>query len=143
MIGCRYVNVEAAVSCCITDLILFSASVNPGGKLDTHWIPEDKIKRARTAADAVPERAVNVLLCVGGAGRSLGFAAAARTKSKRKALVSALVKVVEKHELDGVDFDWEAPATLNEMVLLRLVFTHFIFPPAYIHLVFVAHLLEH
>mmetsp|Transcript_28750 Transcript_28750/g.58773 ORF Transcript_28750/g.58773 Transcript_28750/m.58773 type:complete len:397 (-) Transcript_28750:81-1271(-) len=110
-----YVDVEAAVSCCLSDLILFSASVEAGGRLGSHWIPDSNVKRARVAADSVPGRTVNVLLCVGGAGRSAGFPAATRTKAKRRKLVQELVVLLERHELDGVDFDWEAPSTVKEM----------------------------
>lgn len=50
-----YVGVEAAVSCCLTDLILFSVSPRADGSVDDHWIPAANIARARAAADAVRE----------------------------------------------------------------------------------------
>jgi GH18 family chitinase len=52
---------------------------------------------------------VNVLLTVGGAGRSSGFAHASSTKQNRIDLVNTLIDIVKKYELDGIDFDWEAP----------------------------------
>jgi len=97
------------LGCCVTDLILFSASVNADGRLDDHWIYASNYQRARRAADAVPDRAVNVLLCLGGAGRSAGFVKAIESKQSRARLVKGLTALVEKHELDGVDLDCEAP----------------------------------
>lgn len=104
-----YVDLESALGCCVTDVILFSASLRADGRLDDHWISAANYQRARRAADAVPGRAVNVLLCVGGAGRSAGFAKATASKQSRARLVKALTLLVEEHELDGVDFDCEAP----------------------------------
>jgi GH18 family chitinase len=104
-----YVDLEAALSCCVTDLILFSVSLKADGRLDDHWISDSNFKRARRAADAVPDRAVNVLLCIGGAGRSAGFAKAIESKQSRARLVKGLASLIEKYELDGVDLDCEAP----------------------------------
>jgi GH18 family chitinase len=34
------------------------------------------------------------------------------SKAARRKLVSTLVAIVDKHGLDGLDFDWEAPTTV-------------------------------
>jgi len=102
-----YVDVESAVACCLTDLILFSVQPLASGTLDAHWINPANFARARAAADAVPGRVVNVLLSVGGAGRSGGFAAACASKGGRRKLVKSLVALLDAHALDGLDFDWE------------------------------------
>jgi GH18 family chitinase len=110
-----YVDLEAALRCCVSDLILFSVSPRDNGSVDDHWIPSENIARARRAADAVPDRVVNVLLCVGGAGRSAGFAKATSTAKRRRRFVANLEALLEEHSLDGVDFDWEAPRNDEEM----------------------------
>lgn len=58
---------------------------------------------------------MRVLLSVGGGGRSAHFPAVAGDKAKRARLARALAALVEAHELDGVDLDWEAPRTEDEM----------------------------
>mmetsp|Transcript_17285 Transcript_17285/g.39831 ORF Transcript_17285/g.39831 Transcript_17285/m.39831 type:complete len:354 (+) Transcript_17285:166-1227(+) len=109
-----YIDVEAAVQH-LTDVILFSVSPRRDGSLDDHWLKAPDIRRVRRAADAVPGRPVNVLVCLGGAGRSEHFASVAQSKAKRDLLASNLLALAERHELDGVDFDWEAPQTPREM----------------------------
>ena len=103
----KIVNILADIS--------FSVSPRDNGSVDDHWIPSENIARARRAADAVPDRVVNVLLCVGGAGRSAGFAKATSTAKRRRRFVANLEALLEEHSLDGVDFDWEAPRNDEEM----------------------------
>lgn len=119
-----YLDVESAISCCLTDIILFSVSIESSGMIDDHWLPPHEIRRVRAAADAVPDRPVNVLLCIGGAGRSMGFGSAVSTKSNRNRLLKQLLELVKLYELDGIDFDWEAPQSKadfeNYCLLLKL-----------------------
>lgn len=56
-----YADVESAISCCLTDVMLFSASVEIGGRVDNHWLPAKEIRRVRKAADEVPHRAVYII----------------------------------------------------------------------------------
>lgn len=110
-----YIDLEATLHCCVSDLILFSVSPKENGSIDDHWIPPENIARARRAADAVPDRVVNILLCVGGAGRSSAFAKATSTANRRRRFVENLELLIEEHSLDGIDFDWESPRNEQEM----------------------------
>jgi hypothetical protein len=56
-----YADVESAISCCLTDVMLFSVSVEAGGRVDDHWLPPNEIRRVRKAADEVPDRTVGWL----------------------------------------------------------------------------------
>lgn len=51
-------EIESSISCCLTDLILFSISIQNNGMVDDHWLPIPEIKRFRAAADAVQDRIV-------------------------------------------------------------------------------------
>ena len=56
----------------------------PDGRVDDHWITPTNFRRARAAADAAPH-VVNVIISVGGAGRSHYFTrVASDTKLRRK-----------------------------------------------------------
>ena len=91
-----YIDVEQAAQS-LTDLILFSMTPTASGSLDTHWIPPANLVRARKAADAAPH-VMNVLICVGGAGRSQHFPAVAADKTKRRTFIKSLVALIAKYE---------------------------------------------
>lgn len=52
---------------------------------------------------------LRVLVSVGGWLGSKGFSAAARTPAARARLVASAVEFVRRHDLDGLDIDWEYP----------------------------------
>lgn len=51
----------------------------------------------------------NLLICVGGNGRSAGFSRAVASKRSRSRFIAALVRLCENLGLDGVDYNWEYP----------------------------------
>lgn len=57
---------------------------------------------------------VKVLISVGGWGHDHTFEALAADADARATLVQALVDLVEKHNFDGVDMDWEYPDPPSE-----------------------------
>ena len=57
-------------------------------------------------------------ICFGGNGRSDGFKLKHR-KEARHNFVKGLLSLVQKHNLDGVDYNWEYPDTALEMVSRR------------------------
>ena len=65
-------------------------------------------KKARTAADKVRGK---ILLSFGGNARSKGFGAMVSTKARRKKFLDELNKILEKYQFDGVDYNWEYPAS--------------------------------
>ena len=61
------------------------------------------LKDARSAADA---HGGKLLLCVGGNARSAGFSPTVAKKSARKRFIAALMQLIEKNGLDGIDYNW-------------------------------------
>ena len=55
-----------------------------------------------------------VLIAVGGASNSNGFAAATSTLTVRAVLINNLVSFIQTNNYDGVDIDWETPANSVE-----------------------------
>ena len=57
---------------------------------------------------------LNVILSIGGGTGSAGFSAMARSESNRKSFAADCKRVIDRFNLDGVDIDWEHPATDRE-----------------------------
>lgn len=95
----------------LTDLIVFSAEPSPGGKIDLSRlksVPWDKLRAFKT------RQRVRLILCVGGWGRSAGFAAVASSEAGRNAFAKNAVRLCLDERLDGVDLDWEHPKDAAE-----------------------------
>ena len=90
----------------VTQLILFSLSVQPTGRLTAYdRLPRKELMlEARAATRAT---GTQLLACVGGNGRSDGFSAAVAKADRRQKFVESLVALCDKHDLDGVDLNWE------------------------------------
>ena len=58
--------------------------------------------------------ALKVILSMGGAGAESGWAEMTGRDSLRLAFAADCKRIVDKYELDGVDFDWEFPANEEE-----------------------------
>ena len=92
----------------LSHLIFFSIEPTPDGALTgldrLPWkeVLEDAIAAARV-------HGTKLMICLGGNGRSSGFAAATRSLRTRSRLVSHVVKLIAKLGLDGVDYNWEYP----------------------------------
>ena len=74
-----------------------------------------KTARSRHDSNGSSPRA---LLCIGGAGRSQNFQAVVASEYTAFVFAQRVVEFVEKHELDGVDIDWEANFTPDSYLLL-------------------------
>lgn len=104
-----------------TDLILFSVEPLPDGglkpffPLDTEEV-ESPLNQAKSAAAATGDEPTRLMLCVGGAGRSSGFASIVKLPHLRKRLIGNIVELLQTHGLSGVDFDWEIPMQVDEIV---------------------------
>ena len=91
----------------LTDAILFSIEASPSGELRSlDRLPSRE--RLNGILKIAGERGTNVLVCLGGAGRSDGVAEAIADEASRNTLVRNLADLVESRGLQGVDVDFEA-----------------------------------
>jgi hypothetical protein len=100
-----------------TDLILFSAKPREDGSVDFSRISTSMLSLARKAQS---ENGVAATVCVGGWGRGKTFAKAVSAADSRSRFASDLAGFCSKHELDGVDIDWEFPKGEREHADLAL-----------------------
>lgn len=102
--GANWVDISRTV----TQLILFSIEVQPTGRLGAFdRLPRKELMiEARAATRA---SGTKLLVCVGGNGRSAGFSAAVAKKERAQNFVSGIVSLLDRHDLDGVDLNWEYP----------------------------------
>lgn len=54
---------------------------------------------------------VNLIVSIGGADQSEGFAELSKTAAKRKYFIDNMIKMVKEFDVDGFDIDWEYPVT--------------------------------
>jgi chitinase len=107
----RIANLDPGVGAILTDLICFSAEPSPSGELVRDRLKPDDIKKLRAVKD---EHGVALSLCVGGWGRSNNFAAVAAQKTSRERFAEAATGFCLDNHFDGIDIDWEHPATQSE-----------------------------
>jgi len=101
------------VSICqtVTQLILFSLEVEPTGQLSIPSLT-DRLPRTELMIDArmaTRDAGAQLLVCIGGNGRSGGFSQAVSTSTRRQRFVNDLVLLCDKYDLDGIDLNWEYP----------------------------------
>jgi len=97
-----------------THLVLFSLEPTADGKLEglgrlsiLSYPTSNLMQALQRASTAAP----NVLVAIGGAGRSTHFPALAAAPKARKRLAGQVVKLMKKFPVvAGIDFDWEVPA---------------------------------
>ena len=92
----------------VSHLILFSLEPAADGAIAAlERLPRPALlKRARRATKA---EGTKLLLCFGGNGRSAGFSAMTRHADARLIFLQNLVALLDKWDLDGVDYNWEYP----------------------------------
>lgn len=59
--------------------------------------------------ESATEHNTALLICFGGNGRSQGFSRMVASSTARKKFLQNLVRLMDKHALDGVDYNWEYP----------------------------------
>ncbi len=104
-------QLEAGMYPGLTDLILFSGEPRADGSLDATRLdktPWDKVAVVRASG-------VRVHVCLGGWGRSQHFAAVTGNPGLRRRFVEETAAFCSKHELDGVDLDWEHPKGVAQL----------------------------
>jgi chitinase len=90
----------------LTDVIIFSAEVDPSGVFPETPITADALAWYQQAKAT---HGLRLHLCFGGWGRSDGFAAMATDPTKRAAFIAAVVDYCAKNGITGIDYDWEFP----------------------------------
>ena len=95
----------------LTDLIYFSISVEPTGAIDARQLRGPVLGALHKLQDQLK---VRLHVCVGGWGRSQGFAPLARSPAARARFARELTQFCRENRFDGADIDWEHPATADE-----------------------------
>eukprot|EP00759_Apiculatamorpha_spiralis_P058856 PhF_6_TR9440/c0_g1_i1/m.14751/K01183/E3.2.1.14; chitinase len=106
-------NFEAAFETGVTHLIFFSLEIDDRGMpsaLDR--LPsKEQAKQAREAADKYGGK---LLLSFGGNSRSENYGHMATNIGRRKRFLNNVNKLLIEYKLDGVDYNWEYPASREE-----------------------------
>ncbi|KAF4727121.1 chitinase [Perkinsus olseni] len=107
------IDFDGIFSSGVTDLIFFSVEVGYLGIIEQKQrLPSPTIlEKARAAADAHGGR---LMVSIGGAGRSQGFADMVAHNGDVRRFLSQLDDMFNKYQLDGVDFNWEYPQSETE-----------------------------
>lgn len=95
----------------LTDVVAFSIEPKADGSLDARRLKDSDLRRLR---EATAKKGIRLHVALGGWERSGGFAAMSTDPRIRKRFIEALTAFCREHKLDGVDFDWEHPATPAE-----------------------------
>jgi chitinase len=91
----------------VTDLIYFSAEPTLDGEIKSLRLRGEDLKKLQTIKR---KHRLSLSLCIGGWGRSAGFAELAASEKSRQRFAANLVGFCRENEFDGVDLDWEHPA---------------------------------
>lgn len=95
----------------LTDLLIFSVVPTSDGAWPTQPIAADAIRWYQNVAE---DHDIRLHLCVGGWGRSDGFAAMTATEDKRHNFIRDIVAYCRELGIEGIDYDWEFPANAEE-----------------------------
>jgi hypothetical protein len=91
-----------------THLIFFSIEPGKDGNIiGLDRFPKDYV--LLPAIKASKEYGCKLLICFGGNGRSTHFSTVTRNKKLRNKFIKNVYKLIEKYNLDGVDYNWEYP----------------------------------
>jgi|SaaInl85LU_5_DNA_1037374.scaffolds.fasta_scaffold207733_1 chitinase len=61
------------------------------------------------AREAAAKYGTKLLICFGGNSRTNGFPQMVSSKKTRRVFIDNLTKLLEKHSMHGVDYNWEYP----------------------------------
>ena len=90
----------------LTDVAIFSVEVSPGGEIRWAHLTESQLS---SAAQRCREEGIRPHLSIGGWKRSEGFAEMSADAIARRALTRACAALADRHQLAGIDLDWEHP----------------------------------
>ena len=78
------------------------------------YMGNDSINLVRLHALKAQNPALKVLVSIGGWARSKGFSDAALTAESRQRFITSAIAFLKRHQLDGLDIDWEYPGLLGD-----------------------------
>lgn len=91
-------------------------------KLNITQNDQQKLPELRAGLSAKTP-SVKTILSIGGGGNDPDvFAQMATTKQTRGVFINSTIEIARKYQFDGVDLDWEFPATVGDMANLALLF---------------------
>jgi GH18 family chitinase len=95
----------------LTDVLYFSIQPTEDGRLDLKDIDLNDLPKLRKAQLRYGFR---LLICCGGWERSAAFMTVASSPERRSRFVAEVDLFLARHELDGIDLDWEHPKNPTE-----------------------------
>lgn len=90
----------------VTDLIYFGIEPRADGRLESPPVERDVIALLQRLQE---KSGCRLHVCVGGGGRSKGFAALTASAARRARFVRELCRFCQDAGFEGVDYDWEHP----------------------------------
>ena len=93
----------------LTEILYFHIVPNPDGTLDTSFVNFEDLDKIKSKSHGLGK---SVLIVIGGWESSDGFPPIAKDPTLRGIFVENVVNFVIKHNLDGIDIDWET--TINQ-----------------------------
>ena len=102
-----------AISPHLTHAILFSLEVTASGEITAlDRFPNEQFMQ--NAKKYFQNKGGKLLVCLGGNARTNGFPFMVKTKNGREVFIKNLKHFLDKHNLDGVDLNWEYPENQEE-----------------------------
>lgn len=80
---------------------------------------KDSVNLAALVSLKADNKALRLLISIGGWGGCKYFSDAALTDASRRKFANSAVALLKKHQLDGVDIDWEYPAQVGAGNIFR------------------------
>ena len=96
----------------LTQILYFSLTPNTNGSLN---IPSAAISNIGTIKTAIGTNDVDILISIGGWGKSDNFPAMSSTSEKRSTFINELKDFCINNGLKGADIDWEFPSGATEL----------------------------
>lgn len=95
----------------LTDVVIFSVEVGPNGEIRWEHLTESQLS---AAARRCREQGIRPHLSIGGWERSEGFAEMSADAAARRSFARACAALADRHQLAGIDLDWEHPKSTEE-----------------------------
>jgi predicted esterase len=107
----RMADLDLELGKYLTDLVYFSVEAGPAGEFKSARLKSEHLAKLRAIKE---KHGVALFLCVGGWGRSAGFAPMAASPDARRTFVAAATLFCLENGFDGIDLDWEHPTGDDE-----------------------------